>query len=62
VPVPELPFWNQTCELEQTAPHQASRADEVKQCVLREHRPALALPALEHFVAQRRRSSSRQVP
>jgi hypothetical protein len=44
--VPELAIRNETREFEQTAPHQASRADEVEQRVLREQRPALALPAL----------------
>src|SRR5205823_14008171 len=42
-PVLELAVRNQTGELEQTAPHEASRAGEVEQCVLREHGPAPAL-------------------
>ena len=45
----ELAVGNETGELEQTAPHEASSADEVEQCVLRDHGPALALPALEQL-------------
>src|SRR5690349_22326843 len=37
-------------ELEQTGPHESSRADQVEQRILREHRPALPLSTLEHFV------------
>ena len=53
-PVVELAVRNETGELEQTGPHEASRADKVEQRVLREHGPALALPALEHLVEHRR--------
>src|SRR5262249_36668517 len=51
--VPELLVRNETGELEQARPHEASRADQVEQCVLREYGPALALPTLEHFVEPR---------
>jgi hypothetical protein len=52
--LPKLALRRKTGELEQPAPHEASLADEFEQGVLREHRPALALPALEHFVEHRR--------
>ena len=49
----ELFLRDETGELEQTGPHEASRSDEVEQCVLREHGPALALATLEHLVDHR---------
>src|SRR5579859_368423 len=52
-PVVELAVGNETRELEQAAPYVASGAHEVKQRVLREHRPPLALPALEYLVENR---------
>ena len=46
----ELFVRDEAGELEQAGPHESSRADEVEECVLREHGPALALSTLEHFV------------
>src|SRR2546429_2895430 len=53
-PIIEVPVRNETSELEQTGPHQSSRADQVEQRILREHRPALSLSTLEDFVEHRR--------
>jgi hypothetical protein len=53
-PVLELSVRNKTSELEQTSPHESSRADQVEQRILREHGPALSLSTLEHFVEHRR--------
>jgi hypothetical protein len=53
-PTPELAVRRETRELEQSAPHQPSRAHQVEECVLREHRPTLSLPPFEHVVEHRR--------
>jgi hypothetical protein len=51
---PELAIRSETGELEQPGPHQARRAKQVEECVLREHRPTLSLPPFEHVVEHRR--------
>jgi hypothetical protein len=50
----EVTVRNETGKLEQAAPHEPSHANEVEQRVLREHGPALALPAFQHLVENRR--------
>src|SRR5256885_6293104 len=50
----ELSVRSEASELEQTGPHESSRADQVEQRILREHGPALSLSTLEHFVEHRR--------